>query len=182
MKLLFYLSISFLIISCSSNKTVYWCGDHPCIDKNEKEAYFKKTMIVEVKNFSKKKLKENSDIEKIMEQAKTQEKRRIKKEKVLVKQAKLEKKRRLKEEKVLAKQAKQEKKRRLKEEKVLAKQIEKDEKKIIKKDKKVSKKITSVDTDLERTSIASTNFQKIVKEINKKNIFRPYPNINDIPN
>ena len=65
MKLLFYLAIFFIIISCSSNKTVYWCGDHPCINKNEKEAYFKKTMIVEVKDLGKKNLKESSEIEKI---------------------------------------------------------------------------------------------------------------------
>ena len=30
-----------MIISCSANKGVYWCGDHSCINKKEKEAYFK---------------------------------------------------------------------------------------------------------------------------------------------
>ena len=164
MKLLFYLAISFTIISCSSNKTVYWCGDHPCIDKNEKETYFKKTMIVEVKELGKKNLKQNSEIEKIMQQAQTEKKGEIKEEKVLAKQAKLDEKRRIKEEKVLAKQ------------------IEQDEKKIIKKDKKTSKKSTDVDADLENIEIVSTNFQRIVKEISKRNIFRPYPDINDIPN
>jgi len=218
MKLLFYLAISFTIISCSSNKTVYWCGNHPCIDKNEKEAYFKKTMIVEVKDFGKKNLKENSEIEKILQQdqsgkkgeikeekvlakqsklekkrrineekvlakqSKLEKKRRINEEKVLAKQAKLEKKRRINEEKVLAKQAKLEKKRRINEEKVLAKKIEQNEKKIIKKDKKKSKKSINVNTDLENIAIVSTNFQKKVKEISKRNIFKPYPDINDIPN
>ena len=164
MKLLLYLAISFTIISCSSNKTVYWCGDHPCIDKNEKETYFKKTMIVEVKELGKKNLKQNSEIEKIMQQAQTEKKGEIKEQKVLAKQAKLEEKRRIKEQKVLAKQ------------------IEQDEKKIIKKDKKTSKKSTDVDTDLENIEIVSTNFQRIVKEMSKRNIFRPYPDINDIPN
>ena len=164
MKLLFYLAISFIIISCSSNKTVYWCGDHPCIDKNEKETYFKKTMIVEIKELGKKNLKQNSEIEKIMQQAQTEKKGEIKEQKVLAKQAKLDEKRRIKEEKVLAKQ------------------IEQDEKKIIKKDKKTSKKSTDVDADLENIEIVSTNFQRIVKEISKRNIFRPYPDINDIPN
>ena len=42
MKNLFFLFILFMIISCSSNKVVYWCGDHPCINKKEKKAYFKK--------------------------------------------------------------------------------------------------------------------------------------------
>ena len=182
MKLLFYLAISFTIISCSSNKTVYWCGDHPCIDKNEKEAYFKKTMIVEVKDFGKKNLKENSEIEKIVQQDQSGKKGEIKEEKVLAKQSKLEKKRRINEEKVLTKQAKLEKKRRINEEKVLAKKIEQNEKKIIKKDKKKSKKSINVNTDLENIAIVSTNFQKKVKEISKRNIFRPYPDINDIPN
>ena len=164
MKLLFYLAMSFIIISCSSNKTIFWCGDHPCIDKNEKEAYFKKTMIVEVKDLSKKNLKENSEIEKILQQVQTEKKGEIKEEKVLAKQAKLDKKRRINEEKVLSKQ------------------MEQNEKKIIKKDKKKSKKSTNVNGDLENIAIASTNFQKKVKEISKRNFFRPYPDINDIPN
>ena len=53
------------IFSCSSNKGVYWCGDHPCINKDEKEAYFKKNMIVEVKDYNKKNIKKDSEIEKI---------------------------------------------------------------------------------------------------------------------
>ena len=51
------LLIILLITACSTNKGVYWCGDHPCINKKEKEAYFKKTMIVEVRNFDKKNIK-----------------------------------------------------------------------------------------------------------------------------
>mgnify|MGYP001446624271 FL=1 len=53
MKVYFFFIIFFFIISCSSNKGVYWCGDHACADKKEKEAYFKKTMIVEVRNLDK---------------------------------------------------------------------------------------------------------------------------------
>ena len=34
-----------IIVGCSSSKGVYWCGDHPCINKKEREAYFKKNMI-----------------------------------------------------------------------------------------------------------------------------------------
>ena len=132
MKLLFYLAMSFIIISCSSNKTVYWCGDHPCIDENEKETYFKKTMIVEVKQLGKKDLKENSEIEKIMQQAKTEKKGESNEQKVLAKQAKLEEKRIIKEQKVLSKQAKLEEKRRIKEEKRLAKQAKLEEKRRIK--------------------------------------------------
>ena len=66
MKLLFFYHYLFLIISCCSNKGVYWCGDHPCINKKEKEAYFKKTMIVEIKELKDENLKKLSEIEKII--------------------------------------------------------------------------------------------------------------------
>ena len=50
MKLFVYLIIILILSNCSTNRSVYWCGDHACINKKEKEAYFKKTMTVEVKN------------------------------------------------------------------------------------------------------------------------------------
>jgi len=86
MKTCLLLSILFLIVSCASNKGTYWCGDHPCINKKEKEAYFKKTMIVEIKELRNKNYKEDSEIEKIMQQAQLTEKKRIKNEKNLIKQ------------------------------------------------------------------------------------------------
>jgi hypothetical protein len=200
MKKLAYLFITFLIISCSNNKVTYWCGDHPCINKKEKENYFKKTMIVEIRKFDKKELKKNSDIEKIMQQAQTneknrikdekelakqaklEEKNRIKEEKELAKQAKLEEKNRIKEEKELAKQAKLEEKNRIKEEKELAKQIKIDEKKIIKIKKKSSKQSDSIMTAVENDEIDSSSFRKLVEKITKRNSLKPYPEINDIPN
>ena len=54
------ISISIFIFGCSAGKGVYWCGDHPCINKKEKEAYFKKTMIVEVRNYNKDKINESA--------------------------------------------------------------------------------------------------------------------------
>ena len=39
MKKLAYLFIAFMIVGCSTNKVTYWCGDHPCINKKEKEAF-----------------------------------------------------------------------------------------------------------------------------------------------
>ena len=63
MKSLFFLFTFFLLISCSSNNVVYWCGDHPCINKKEKEAYFKKNMVVEMKSAKKTDYKSNSEIE-----------------------------------------------------------------------------------------------------------------------
>ena len=110
MKLLFYLVIGLSIISCSDNKITYWCGDHSCINKKEKEAYFKKTMIVEIREFDKATDKNKSEVAKIMKQAKVEEKRRIKNEKYLAKQIKIEEKMRIKKEEKLAKQEKLKKK------------------------------------------------------------------------
>ena len=68
MKKFFFLFIILLIANCSNTKNVYWCGDHPCINKKEKEAYFKKTMIVEIKDSKNTKHKSKSDIENILQQ------------------------------------------------------------------------------------------------------------------
>jgi hypothetical protein len=181
MKNLFYTIVFFIIIACSTNKTVYWCGDHPCINKNEKEAYFKKTMIVEVKELKKETSNNSSEIEKIMQQAKLEEKIRIKKERKSTKYAKFENKQRKKEEKILAKQIKLEEKQRRKEEKILAKQIKRDEKKLLKNEKKVAKKIIKIDDSVEKNTMITSDFRKLVEKIINRNAFRPYPDINDIP-
>ena len=59
----YYNFINFLtfIVCCSNGKRVYWCGDHACINNKEKEAYFKKTMIVEIKELSKRIKKVNQN-------------------------------------------------------------------------------------------------------------------------
>ena len=62
----------------------------------------------------------------------------------------------------------------IKEEKKLSNQKIKN--KIIEKEKKVVKKI-----DIDKSNLSSNNFNKIVEKITNKNIFRPYPDINDIP-
>ena len=187
MKNLFYLFILLFVISCSTNKYVYWCGDHPCINKKEKEAYFKKAMIVEIKNSDNKNNKHNSDIDKIIQQAELNENKGIKNGKDLMKQIKLE-------EKNLAKQVKLEEKRRIKREKKLAKQIKLKEKKRIKDKKKSSKKKiilsqkkqlkknVELDAATANTEINLGKFDELVEKITQKNTFRPYPDINDIPN
>ena len=200
MKYVFYLILIILITGCSSNKTVYWCGDHPCVNKKEKEAYFKKTMIVEVRKINNSDKIKKSEIEKITEQALIEEKKRVKKEKNLVKQAKLEEKRKIKEEKRLAKEKKKEEKRKIKEEKRLAKEKKKEEKrkikeqklakkekkivkkKIMKKEKPDSKSKTSFSTKVAKIEIGSDDFKELKEKIINKNKFKNYPNINDIPN
>ena len=94
--LLFF--VFFLIINCSNNKMVYWCGDHPCINKKEKEEYFKKTMTVEVRNLGNENFEDNSKNEKLINNVKKEQKTRIKKEKDIAKQLKLDQKKRIKEE------------------------------------------------------------------------------------
>ena len=77
MKKLIYSILFIVMIGCSNNKVVYWCGDHPCASKKERESYFKKTMIVEIKELKKIKAKENSEIEKIVQQDATTEEKKI---------------------------------------------------------------------------------------------------------
>ena len=173
---LLFLFILFIIISCSPNRGVYWCGDHPCINKKEKEAYFKKTMIVEIKGSKNKNYKNISEIEKIMQEAQSKEKKRIKDEKDLTKQIKLEQKKQIKEEKNLAKQIKLEEKRRIKDEKKSSKR------KIIVSQKKQLKKKVDLDAGITNTEIKLGKFSELVEKITKKNTFRPYPDINDVPN
>ena len=195
MKNLLFLFTFFLVISCSSNNAVYWCGDHPCINKKEKEAYFKKNMTVEMKSSKKANYKNKSEIEKLMQQAKEKEKIRIKNDKSLSKQTKLEEKRlakqikaeekrRIKEEKKLAKQIKLEEKRRIKEEKKLAKQIKLEEKRQTKKMKKksIKKSNNKNEKPFKKAEINLGEFSEVVEKITRKNAFKPYPDINDIPN
>ena len=212
MKIFVFLLIFFLILNCSNNKGVNWCGDHPCINKKEKEAYFKKTMIVEIKQLKKEFYKDNSEIEKLLQQAqidekkriitekelikqaKLEEKRRIYEEKELIKQAKLEEKRRIKEEKELIKQAKLEEKRRTKEEKELVEEIYMEEERIIENEKKVvSKKIVKDSKKASNKSLEShttekvikiglSEFDELVKKITIRNSSKPFPEINNTPN
>ena len=194
MKYLILLIFSLLVFACSNGKRVYWCGDHACINNKEKEAYFKKTMIVEIRELSKQNKKSKSELEIIKKQAGLEQKKEIKNEKELAKQVRLDKKRRIKEEKELAKQVRLDKKRRIKEEKELAKQVRLEEKKIIKEEKKsYKKKILKtenvplekeivINTAIARINIYSNEFKELVEKITNKNMFRPYPNINDTPN
>ena len=104
MKSYLLLFVFFLLLSCgiTGGGVVYWCGDHPCINKKEKKAYFKENMIVEIKRLKKDSYKKDSEIEKLMEQARINQKKKITSKKKLAKQAKLDEKRRLKEEEELS--------------------------------------------------------------------------------
>ena len=85
------LIIFLIIVGCSSNKTVYWCGDHACANKKEKDEYFKKTMIVEIREIELKD-KKYSDTEKILQQVKSKKKLSKKEQKRINKIARVKKK------------------------------------------------------------------------------------------
>tara|TARA_B100000029_G_scaffold34399_1_gene32445 strand:+ start:2815 stop:3384 length:570 start_codon:yes stop_codon:yes gene_type:complete len=184
----FIIIILLLISACSSKQGVYWCGDHPCINKDEREAYFKKTMIVEIREFNKDKIEDKSEIEALIEKATIDEKERKKQQKILSKKSKREEKLRIKREKLLIKKAKREEKIRVKKEKKLAKKEQKikikNEKKLskdVKVEKKEETESSSLIYDNKNVDLNSNNFELIVEKIVNKNVTKDYPDINEIP-
>jgi len=179
MKSIIILLLLVLITGCQKSKVVYWCGDHACVNKKERESYFKKTMIVEIKEISKIKIKKKSDSEKITNQALLDDKN-------LRKQARIEEKSRIKEQKVLIKQARIEEKSRIKEQKVLIKQARENEKFKIKIKKESKKKINlnkkNYKNNTEPKESSFTSFTDLVNEIVNRNKFKSYPDINKIEN
>ena len=175
MRIFFLIVLSVSIYSCAGKQGVYWCGDHPCINKAEKEAYFKKTMIVEFREIKKKDKKEQTKLNKIIEQAKKDEKKRISDEKALKKQNKIKYKKENKEKKA-----------RLKKEKLFQKEnIKKKDLKTENKSKSTieNKKINVVKSEpIDISEFSSDKFEDIVKRINDKNSSKSYPDINDTPN
>ena len=184
MKVVLFFSILILLISCSTNRSVYWCGDHACINKKEKESYFKKTMIVEKRIISQKNKKDLTVSQEIIKKAKAKEKKRIATEKLIEREKKLEEKRLKKERKDQVKNAKLEEKRLKKEKKNLAKKVENKEKKNKKKilSSKKTKIIKNEETTSFSLSLKNVEFEQIKDRIIKRNFTRSYPNINDIPN
>ncbi len=187
-KLLSLLFIIFLI-GCTNSNQVYWCGDHPCVNKKEREAYFKKTMIIEVKKLNAKEKKEYSEVEKVFEQSYIKkEKKGYLEEKRIAKEMRVEEK---KEEKRIAKEIRVEEKERLKAEKKLTKQERikerkklKEEKKLLKKNKTSKKNKLKKEKNLQTLTVGSDNpnFGQIIEKITKRNLSKPYPSLNDVPN
>ena len=187
---LFFLLFCLLLAACSPKKGVYWCGDHPCLNTKEKEAYFKKTMIVERRNISKNDIKSNSEFEKISRQVAADEKKnkeqklKLKSEKNIQKEdklkAKLEKdienKIKLQEELIAKNEIS---KKRTQDE--LQKQIAKDKKRESKNNKKVSHKFLNSTCANKSEKCITTKFDLVAENIKKKNMIKPFPDINDIP-
>ena len=50
-----FLIIFLIVIGCSKPKTVFICGDHVCVNKDEAKQYFEENLSLEVKVIDKKK-------------------------------------------------------------------------------------------------------------------------------
>ncbi len=177
--------ILFFFTACSSNKIVFICGDHECIDKKEAKEYFEKNLSIEVKTFEKpdhyldlvelnkkkieKKTKKNKNLneKKLVKLKNNQLKDKIKEDRKL---AKIRKKNKIKEEKRLLKIKK-------KEEKRMAK-ISKKEKK---RKKKFKNKSLNERTIVKKTEICSILSKCDIDEISrfliKKGNEKRYPDL-----
>ena len=194
MKYFFLFTVFFLIVNCNSNKSVYWCGEHACINKSEKEAYYKKTMIVEERDIKNLPYKDKSEINKIIEQAKLNDKTRKNNEKTKLTDERIKKKLQKDSEKVLAKHIRINEKKIAKKEKEIIKQAEFENMQNIKNEKKLNKELISNNLEknlienkknklpVDKNYLHSNKFDEIVKKIKKNNTMRDYPDINNVPN
>ena len=120
-----FLLFLLLLFACSSNKKVYVCGDHVCIDKKEFKEYFAENLIMEIQTQSLNEKNSTVDLVKLNTTPSNFNKKDEiflqKEDKVRLKEEKI----RLKEERVRLKKERKikeiEKKNRIKEEKKLAK-------------------------------------------------------------
>ena len=188
MKILSILILSLLVFNCSSGgKKVFWCGDHACINKKERQAYFKKNLIVEVKELKSRSKEEKLEMEKILSEARINEKKRINNEKISIKETKLNEKIKKREQKLLKKEEGKKRKAYIKEQKRLekeklkkAKMNKKKQQVVTKKEKnKFFKKKNKVNEPLNNEENVNT-FGNIVKKIINRNKGKSYPDINTL--
>lgn len=163
MKFLLLLLFFFILSHCTKNNFVYMCGDHVCLNDKERIAYFKKTMIVEIRDANEKGIKKSPEEKRKIKAAKLEQKRKIKEEKKIEKQAKINEKIKMKEMRDAEKIAKKEKKVNI---------------------KKVSKNKSLVNdeilTDI-NLAIESNSFDEILQSIRARNINKSFPDINNFP-
>ncbi len=132
MKIIIIILLLISAISCSKPKTVFICGDHICVNKDEAQQYFEENLTLEVKIVKKEKPNELSLVELNIKDPNIENKQ------VYVKQ-------KSKTEKQIKKLTPKEKKNiisKIKEKKNDKKMVSK---KILKKDKKISKKTMILD-------------------------------------
>ena len=169
MKTVYILLTLFLLSNCTNQNRVFWCGDHACKNKKEKEAYFKKTMIVEVKSAIKSEDKKESNLE---NEILKKDKKKIKK---IEDQTILNEEKRLKEESELIKEVILEEEKLKEEKKIFEQATLNNEKKAVN-----ESNINIANVEVNSKSI-NQEFDVLVKKITNKNLNKPFPNINDIP-
>jgi len=163
MKFLLLSLFIFLLSHCGKNDYVYWCGDHACVNDKERIEYFKKTMIVEIKDSNKVGKEDSSKIKAIKQKLRSEKKRKSEEEKRLKKQAKIEKKLKIKE-------IRDNKKRKTTDNSF--KKPDQDSEIKSSNEKKVVKKESFSKFD---------NFNEILDSIKKANKNKSFPDINNFP-
>tara|TARA_B110000438_G_scaffold286891_1_gene318611 strand:+ start:162 stop:752 length:591 start_codon:yes stop_codon:yes gene_type:complete len=182
----------FFLFGCASDNEVFWCGNHACVDKKEKLEYFKKNMIVEIKEIGKSEKKENSKFNDIIQQGNSLDTNNDKDLYLTKKQIKQKKK----DEKELAKIMKKNNKQRIKNEKQIGIKLRKDELVRIKNEKKLKSKMKLNENNSisnKKTVLLknvnkvnknkevyknSTDFSELVNIITKEGYKKSFPNIN----
>ena len=159
MKKFIKLSLLFILFSCTSNKEVFWCGDHACVNKAEKKEYFNKNMIVEVRKVGKKNEQKYSKFNEIIKQGKLQKKELLKKENQEIELSRKEQRQKIKDEKKLARQLLKQKRQRIKDEKKIARELKKRNKdKEIGKNKLLTKKIDTTPVSYTHLTLPTTPY------------------------
>tara|TARA_Y100000590_G_C15224025_1_gene827392 strand:- start:104 stop:652 length:549 start_codon:yes stop_codon:yes gene_type:complete len=181
MKIIFSFIIIFLVFSCSNNKEVYWCGDHACINKKEKEAYFKENMIVEKKVLDKNKKLSKKRKDEILRQIREKEKKFSKKEKLERRQAKLEEKQISKKEKNISDLTEVAKQKECFDWKVENRSLRECLNPILGSREKKLEKVAVKEVVLVDSGQNISDFEKLAEKISLRNKSKPYPDINDIP-
>ena len=157
-----------LFLGCSKTQVTYWCGDHACRSIAEKDAYFKKTMTVEIIKSDKLDKEIKSELEIIKEEAGLENQKSRARKKTFSKKNKLDNRKKLKNEKKLAKQTRLEELKRIQNEKKLAKKSDLLEKKRRNKTVKAyNKKIPSKKYVSVKNNKVESEFKELVNKIEK---------------
>jgi len=173
-----------------NSKQVYWCGDHACINKKEKKAYFEKNMIVEKRILNKENKLSKSEKDEILKKIREQEKEKYKNKKETKKLAHARKKEASQDEEKLIKRKSIDKKTSIQDEndcsdprgfhqKMMCAARDKIGKKEPKKTLSGKDHKELLDKDILNTD-SSEDFNDYVEKITKRNKSRSYPDINII--
>ena len=77
MKIFFFLIFIILLTNCGKPKTVFICGDHVCVNKDEAKQYFEENLTIEVKVLDSKNEKETDLVELNLNKENQESKRKV---------------------------------------------------------------------------------------------------------